>query len=132
VFICCYLIFSKKICPSLKILKIDDEYEYLYYVPGEIIYPNNWSDELVVEIATLTKKLHNEAPSYKSTKSTIWQSNYLRNLGYAKICSHGDIAPWNVVTKGNSIIGLIDWEFAGPISPEVELARICFSKSLPI
>jgi aminoglycoside phosphotransferase (APT) family kinase protein len=47
-------------------------------------------------------------------------------LGNPILCSHGDIAPWNVITNGNRIAGLIDWETAGPIDPMIELARICW------
>jgi tRNA A-37 threonylcarbamoyl transferase component Bud32 len=112
--------------PVPQVIKTDDTYEYVEYIEGEIIDSCQWTDELLIDIAELTKKIHQSAEKFDYTKSMEWQPYYLREMGDIKICSHGDIAPWNVVTKDRKIMGLIDWELAGPISPIVELARICW------
>jgi tRNA A-37 threonylcarbamoyl transferase component Bud32 len=109
-----------------KIIKKDEKYEYLEYIDGELIHPYKWNNELLVEIAKLLKQLYDSAKQFVYNKDMEWKPWYLRELGNLEICSHGDVAPWNVITKGNKITGLIDWEFAGPIDPIIELARVCW------
>jgi thiamine kinase-like enzyme len=112
--------------PVPKIIKTDNQYEYLEYINGELIHPHKWNDELLYELAILVKNLHLSAKTFESNKNMEWKQWYLREIGNSTICSHGDIAPWNVITNGNKIAGLIDWEMAGPIDPIIELARICW------
>jgi len=112
--------------PVPQVIKVDENFEYLEYIDGEVIYHRQWSNEMLFEIANLVKLIHNSAQTFKYSDSIEWPPNYLRELGDLKICSHGDITPWNIVTKGNKIAGLIDWECAGPICPIVELARVCW------
>ena len=57
----------------------------------------------------------------------IWQPWGIRELGKdERICSHGDIAPWNMLAQNGMPHRIVDWEFAGPIDPFVELARVCW------
>jgi hypothetical protein len=112
--------------PVPKVIKTDNTYEYLEYIEGEQIDPYRWNNESLTEIAYLVKKIHNAAKTFEHNKKMEWKPWYLRELGDQKICSHGDIAPWNIITKGTKIIGLIDWEYAGPIDPLIELARVCW------
>jgi thiamine kinase-like enzyme len=118
--------FYKNGLPVPKIIKTDNQYEYLEYINGELIHPYKWNNELLYELAILVKDLHSFAKSFENNKNMEWKQWYLREIGNPAICSHGDIAPWNVITKGNKITGLIDWEYAGPIDPEIELARVCW------
>jgi thiamine kinase-like enzyme len=39
---------------------------------------------------------------------------------------HCDVAPWNIVARAGMPVALIDWEFAGPVDPLVELAQACW------
>ena len=118
--------FHKNGLPVPKFIKIENNYEYLEYIHGELIHPNKWNNELLYELAILVKKLHTIAKTFKYNDNMEWKKWYLREIGDPIICSHGDIATWNTITKGNKIIGLIDWEMAGPIDPIIELARICW------
>jgi thiamine kinase-like enzyme len=112
--------------PVPKIIKVDNQYEYLEYINGEMIHPHKWNNELLYELAVLIKKLHSVAKTFEHNKNMEWKKWYLREIGNPLICSHGDIAPWNVITNGNKIVGLIDWEMAGPMDPIIELARVCW------
>ena len=112
--------------PISKLIKIDQKYEYTEYINGEMIHPNKWTDEGLFEIGKLIKNLHDMAKKFEHNNNMDWKQWYLRELGKPEICSHGDIAPWNIITKENKIIGLIDWECAGPIDPIIELARVCW------
>lgn len=37
--------------------------------------------------------------------------------------AHGDFMPKNLLVHGGAIVGVLDWEFAGPASPAFDLAR---------
>jgi hypothetical protein len=112
--------------PVPRIIKTDGVHEYVEYIEGEQIHPYKWNDELLVEIAALVKKLHDAAGTFGYDKSLVWKPWCLRELGRPALCGHGDIAPWNIISRGNKIIGLIDWEYAGPLDPLIELARVCW------
>ena len=112
--------------PVPKLIKIDEKYEYTEYINGEMIHPKKWTDDGLYEIGKLLKKLHEAAKVFYSQHTLNWKTWYLRELGKPDICSHCDIAPWNIITKNNKIIGIVDWECAGPIDPMVELARVCW------
>jgi hypothetical protein len=43
-----------------------------------------------------------------------------------RIIGHCDVAPWNIVARGGLPVALIDWEFAGPVDPLIELAQLCW------
>ena len=118
--------FRNKDIPVPKLIKTDEKYEYSEYIDGEQIHPQKWTDEGLYEIGILVKKLHYYAKDFLYDNKIGWKSWYLRELGTLEICSHGDIAPWNIITKDNKPIGLVDWEFAGPIDPLIELARVCW------
>jgi hypothetical protein len=112
--------------PVPKTIKMDNRYEYLEYISGELIHPYKWNDELLYELAVLVKKIHDTAKTFECSKNMEWKKWCLREIGNPTLYSHGDIAPWNTITIGNKIVGLIDWEMAGPIDPMIELARICW------
>lgn len=103
-----------------------DGEERLEFLEGEQVHPYRWSDEGLAAVAQLVRKLHTACQSFKPDGDACWQPWYLRELGTPSLCSHGDIAPWNVITRAGMPIGLIDWEFSGPIDPMVELARVCW------
>jgi aminoglycoside phosphotransferase len=118
--------FYNNALPVPKVIKTDTTHEYLEYINGEQIHPRKWNDEALAEAAKLVKKLHTAAKAFDYNRTMEWKPWYLRELGRPELCSHGDIAPWNIITRGNNIVGLIDWEYAGPIDPIIELARACW------
>ncbi|MCQ6560072.1 aminoglycoside phosphotransferase family protein [Paenibacillus mendelii] len=102
--------------------------ETLEYIQGEFVHPAPWSDEGLVEVGRLVRRLHDTAASYTPAENAVWQPWFLRGIAGngRQIISHGDIAPWNMVTKDGLPIGLIDWEFTGPVNSLAELARVCW------
>ncbi|ULQ58574.1 aminoglycoside phosphotransferase family protein [Brucepastera parasyntrophica] len=112
--------------PVPGIIKTDADYEYLEYIEGEQVHPHKWTDEGLYEIGKLVRAIHDSVTDFKNESTMEWKPWYLRELGRPEICSHGDIAPWNIITKNGKPIGIIDWEFAGPIDPVIELARVCW------
>lgn len=101
--------------------------ETLSYVEGEFVHPGPWRDDALAEVGRLVRRLHDAAAKFEPAAGAEWKPWFLRTLGDSdRICSHGDIAPWNTVTRAGMPIALIDWEYAGPVHPLVELARACW------
>jgi thiamine kinase-like enzyme len=52
---------------------------------------------------------------------------HARDLGGStRVIGHCDVAPWNIVARHGMPVAFIDWEFAGPVDPLVELAQTCW------
>ncbi|MEU0156533.1 phosphotransferase family protein [Micromonospora fulviviridis] len=49
----------------------------------------------------------------------------IRATNGRKVVGHCDVSPWNIARHGLPV-ALIDWEFAGPVDPLVELAQACW------
>ncbi|RAU91997.1 aminoglycoside phosphotransferase family protein [Paenibacillus sp. YN15] len=105
-----------------------DGRETLSYVEGEFVHPGPWSDEGLYRIGRMLRSLHNAAADFQPPAEARWQPWFLRELGGGanRVFGHGDVAPWNVVTCDGLPVGLIDWEYAGPVDPMAELARVCW------
>lgn len=101
--------------------------EMLTYIEGEFSHPGPWTLEGAAEIGHLLKNLHNATASYITPEDAIWQPWFGRILGSANhTISHCDTASWNIVTRNGLPVALIDWEYAGPVDPIVELAQACW------
>lgn len=101
--------------------------EALRHIEGEFVHPGPWSDEALIQVGQLLRRLHDTTASFTPPVNAIWQPWFLRELGQkTRIIGHGDLAPWNTVTRAGSPIAFIDWEFAGPLDPLIELARVCW------
>jgi hypothetical protein len=99
--------------------------EMVSYIEGEFVHPGPWRDETLAEVGRLLRQLHEATAGFKPPAEAVWKPWFLRKLGGpGRIISHGDVAPWNMVTRNGWPYGLIDWEYAGPVDPLVELARV--------
>lgn len=89
--------------------------------------PGAWSDEALIQIGQMLRRLHEATTSFVPPTDAVWQPWFLRDLGGERqVIGHGDLAPWNTVTRMGMPLALIDWEYAGPLDPLVELARVCW------
>ncbi|WP_308636915.1 aminoglycoside phosphotransferase family protein [Paenibacillus silvisoli] len=103
--------------------------EVLSYVEGEFVHPGPWSDEALAGVGSMLRKLHQASSGFEPADAgAAWKPWFLRELGGGAklVYSHGDIAPWNMVARDAAPYALIDWEFAGPVDPMAELARVCW------
>lgn len=104
-----------------------DGRETLSFIEGEVIDPKPWSLEGAVAIGRLLRELHNAVASYRPLAGAIWPPWFGRELGGPdRIISHCDVAPWNIVAIKGLPVGIIDWEYAGPVDPLIELAQTCW------
>ena len=119
--------FEAQDLPVERILSIENGEQISEFFEGKQVHPRKWTDDALFEIGALVAKLHHGVKSFQATENDIWQPWYLREIGgNDRIFCHGDIAPWNMMTENGHPKLLIDWEFAGPLDPLVELARICW------
>ena len=113
--------------PVEHVISVDENFEISTFVEGGMVHPNKWSDEALYEIGKLLSKLHDSARSFNLKDDDVWQDWCLRNISATeRICCHGDIAPWNIITEKGHPKVLLDWEMAGPADPFAELARVCW------
>jgi len=106
---------------------VDGGRETVRYVEGEFVHPGPWSGEALYEVGRMLRSLHDASATFEPPPGAVWKPWFLRELGGTKLVyGHGDVAPWNMVTRGGMPVALVDWEFAGPIDPAIELARTCW------
>ena len=105
------------------------EQEVYDFIPGEMVHPYRWKDEALFAVGGLVAALHRAGARFyaEHPRFDVCQPWCLREIGCERrIWCHGDVAPWNLLTKGGMPLRLVDWEFAGPLDPLVELARVCW------
>ena len=101
--------------------------ETLTHIDGELVHPGPWSDAALIRVGRIVRRLHDAAARFSPPADAVWQPWFLRELGGGRrIVGHGDLAPWNTLTRAGTPIALIDWEYAGPLDPRIELARVCW------
>lgn len=100
----------------------------LTYLEGDFVHPGPWSLEGVAAVGALLRRLHDATASFNPPSGASWAPWFLRDLGgrRRRIVGHCDFTPWNIVARGGLPIGVIDWDFAGPVDPLVELAQSCW------
>lgn len=102
-------------------------HEVLTYIDGEFAHPGPWTLEGAYAVGGILRELHIATASYKPPIDAVWRPWFGRGIGNGKrIISHCDVAPWNIVARNGLPVALIDWEYAGPVDPLVELAQACW------
>jgi hypothetical protein len=101
--------------------------ETLSFIDGEFVHPYPWSDTAMHLLGRMLKRLHEATASFVVPQEAVWRSWFGRSLGDgASIIGHCDTGPWNIVVRSQSPIALIDWEMAGPVARDIELAQACW------
>jgi hypothetical protein len=101
--------------------------EMLTYIEGEFTQPGPWTLEGAAAVGKLLRDLHDATASYRPPPDAIWGPWFGRPLGGPqRVIGHCDVAPWNIVARNGLPVALIDWDFAGPVDPMVELAQACW------
>lgn len=99
----------------------------LTFIDGEFTQPGPWSLDGAAALGGLLRDLHRATRSFRPPRGAVWFPWHGRDLGSpAKVIGHCDVAPWNIVARDGLPVALIDWEFAGPVDPLVELAQLCW------
>ncbi len=102
--------------------------ETLTFIEGQFMHPGPWTLEGATGVGRLLRNLHDATASYRPAADAIWYTWFGRDLGShtRRVIGHCDAAPWNIVARGGLPVALIDWDFAGPVDPLVDLAQVCW------
>lgn len=116
---------------SPRVLGFDSEgREVLTYIEGEATTypwpPQLLSDEGVAMLAHLLRRYHDAVADFRPPAGTLWRIGPV-HLHDGEIICHGDIGPWNFIWREGEPVGLIDWDFAEPGSPLIDLGQLAFN-----
>jgi aminoglycoside phosphotransferase (APT) family kinase protein len=115
-----------------RVLGIDDRgREVLSYLPGETVgHAEPWpawthSDQALDDVGRWLREYHSAVADYVPPADAVWREGGRWEPGL--IVGHGDPAPYNAVWNSSGLVGLIDWDNAGPVRAEDDLAWVAFS-----
>lgn len=115
-----------------RVLGIDDRgREVLSYLAGETVgHAQPWpdwthSDQALDDVGRWLHEYHRAVADYEPPADAGWREGGRWRPGL--IIGHGDPAPYNAVWTSGGLVGLIDWDNAGPVSAEEDLAWVAFS-----
>lgn len=101
--------------------------ETLTYIEGIFMQPQPWSLDGAAAVGAMLRELHDATASYVPSHDAVWGPWHGRSLGDPeRTVGHCDVTPWNIVARDGLPVGLIDWDFAGPCDPLVDLAQACW------
>ena len=104
-----------------------DGLETLTFIEGEFVQPGPWTIDGAAAVGQLLKRLHDATASHRPAPDALWRPWFGRDLGgHSRIIGHCDAGPWNIVSRNGLPVALIDWDFAGPVDPLVDLAQACW------
>jgi hypothetical protein len=118
---------------SPRVLGIDDEgREVLTYVEGESGtdgLAKVVDDRRLVAMARLLREYHEAVAGYRPVDAR-WAVTVATNAGVGpaappvpgELICHGDFGPWNLVWRGTEPVGIIDWDYALPHRPLLDVA----------
>jgi Phosphotransferase enzyme family len=99
--------------------------EIVTYIPGETIGGEQpgpaweWDEQLLVQMGGWLRRYHDAVEDFVPPSDAVWR--FGGALGPGRIICHNDIGPYNAVWDGG-LVGVIDWDFAGPAVPGWDLA----------
>jgi hypothetical protein len=101
--------------------------EILSYIEGETAEQTDpwpawvWSDETLWQAGALLRSYHDAIRGFEPAPDSRWRLP-CDALKQGHVVCHNDWAPYNVVRRGGEIVGVIDWDVAGPGDPRQDLA----------
>jgi hypothetical protein len=104
--------------------------EVLSFLPGTVVgsarpWPR-WvhSDSALRQVAHWLRDFHAAAAGFVPPAGAIWREGARWRPGL--IIGHNDAAPYNAAWTGGRLVGFFDWDFAGPVTVEWDLAFTAF------
>lgn len=108
-----------------RVLGYDDHgREMLSYLHGRVVDIDSelLSTEQIVSVVSWTRNFHEAVADFRHPGP--WR--YFP-AAEPSLIGHNDIAPYNVCFEGDEVVGVFDWDLAGPTTPLLELAFIAWN-----
>jgi hypothetical protein len=105
--------------------------EILSFLPGETVGSRRpwpaWvhSDDALAQVATWLRGYHAAVASFQPPADAVWREGGRWEPGL--IIGHNDAAPYNAAWDDGELVGFFDWDFAGPVTKEWDLAFTAFA-----
>ncbi len=108
-----------------RVLGFDDAgREILDFLPGHVVdvERESLSEEQIASLVGWTRRFHDAVSDFDHPGP--WR--YFP-IPHPTLIGHNDIAPYNACFDGDDLVGVFDWDLAGPTSPLNELAFIAWN-----
>ena len=105
--------------------------EVVSYLPGETVGARRpwpaWvhSEEALADVAQWLRRYHDAVADFVPPPGALWREGATWAPGL--LIGHNDAAPYNAVWDAHGLAGFVDWDMAGPVTPESDLAWMAFS-----
>lgn len=98
--------------------------EVLSYLPGRVVDIHGETPSIgqVVSVARWTRAFHDAVAGFAHPGP--WR---LFPVADPCLIGHNDIAPYNVCFEADEVVGVFDWDLAGPTTPLLELAFMAWN-----
>lgn len=116
---------STRVCGIPRVLGYDEHgREVLSYLHGRVVDIDTelLSTEQIMSVLRWTRGFHEAVAGFSHPGP--WR--YFR-VAEPTLIGHNDIAPYNVCFEGDEVVGVFDWDLAGPTTPLLELAFIAWN-----
>lgn len=108
-----------------------DGREMVTFLAGETVgnarpWPS-WthSSSALVDVARWLRSYHAAVADFVPPEGARWREGETWRPGM--IVAHNDAAPYNAVWNDTGLVGFVDWDMAGPVRPELDVAWVAFS-----
>lgn len=118
-----------------RVLGLDqDGREILTYIEGEagffspdrVVPADLWSDRLLIEAAAMLRRFHDATAGFTPPAGVSWHPAWSTPPPSEVIC-HNDFAPYNSIFRDGHLVGMIDFDGAGPGSRTGDLAYAAYT-----
>jgi hypothetical protein len=105
--------------------------EVLTFLDGETVgSARPWpawtrSDDTLLQVARWMRGYHDAVADFVPPPGAVWRMGGQWRPGL--IVGHNDTAPYNAVRRAGRLAGFFDWDMAGPVTAEWDLAFAAFS-----
>lgn len=98
--------------------------EVLTYLPGRVVDTGTESltEQQLRSVVSWTREYHHAVADFAHPGP--WR---FFPVDGPTVIAHNDIAPYNICFDGDDLVGVFDWDFAGPSTPLLELAFIAWN-----
>ena len=112
-----------------QVLGTDDRgREILTYLSGRIVDVDEelMTDGQLVAAVAWIRRLHDALDGALDGDEAAGPWRWF-DVPDATVLGHNDIAPYNLCFEGDALVGVFDWDLAGPTTPAIELAQLAWS-----